>query len=73
MELRNETDPVSHPPVIGAVLDVAGSASQLLLDLPAVHALAGEDDPVTAAGGQIGAQVKMRVGERWISRFRTRS
>ncbi len=66
MELRTEPDPTHRLPVIGAVLDIAGSASQLLLDLAAVHALAEQADPVTAAGGQIGAQVKMRVGGRWI-------
>ncbi len=53
-------------PVLGAVLDISGPSSQLLLDLAAIRALPALADAVTAAGGQVGSQVKMRVGERWI-------
>ncbi|MEP9403010.1 ATP-binding protein [Sphingomonas silueang] len=58
--------PAVPPPVIGTVLAISGPASRLLLDLGQIHALADLPDAVTAAGGQIGSQVRMRVGSRWV-------
>ncbi|RYD67392.1 MAG: DUF87 domain-containing protein [Sphingomonadales bacterium] len=51
---------------IGAVLEIAGSSSRILLDPDAVSALSGNTDTVIANGGQVGAQVKMRVGSTWL-------
>ncbi len=59
-------EPIVCPPTLGVVLEISGPSSRLLLDLDRIHALAGEDDPVTAGGGQVGSPVKIRVDARWI-------
>ncbi len=51
---------------IGAVMEIAGSGSQILIDLSAIDALCDHDDPAIAAAGQVGSQVKMRLGTTWI-------
>jgi DNA helicase HerA-like ATPase len=51
---------------IGAVFEIAGSSSQVLLDLGELDALAGSDDAALANAGQVGAQVKIRVGPSWL-------
>lgn len=51
---------------IGAVFEIAGSSSQVLLDLTMLDALARSEDAAMAAAGQVGSQVKMRVGAIWI-------
>jgi len=51
---------------IGFVLSIAGSSSRVALDRSALAAVAGDRDPVTATAGQVGTQVKMRVGGSWL-------
>ena len=51
---------------IGAVISIAGSASRVLLDRAALAAVADDDDPAVACAGQVGGQIKMRVGAAWI-------
>ena len=47
---------------MGMVFQIAGSSSKILID-PQRLALLGQDmDPCTAMAGQVGSQVKMRVG-----------
>ncbi len=58
--------PVQGTASIGAVLSIAGSASRVLLDRAALEACATDPDPVTANAGQVGCQLKMRVGSAWI-------
>lgn len=55
-----------HAGAIGVVLSIAGSASQVLIDRAALEAIADAADPVAANAGQVGSQVKMRVGPAWI-------
>ncbi|MFS0772539.1 ATP-binding protein [Sphingomonas sp. 1P08PE] len=55
----------THAP-IGCVLAIAGSSSRVLLDRAAVEAVAADPDPVAAAAGQVGSQVKMRIGSTWL-------
>lgn len=50
----------------GVVFEIAGSSSQVLLDAAAMDALSTHPDPVVAAAGQVGSQVKMRVGNAWL-------
>ena len=51
---------------LGVVVAIAGSASRVLLDRAAI-AVAGDDpDPAIACAGQVGGQLKMRVGAAWI-------
>ena len=51
---------------IGAVLDISGSSSRVLLDMAAVGMLAGNTDPSLASAGQVGSQIKVRVGSTWL-------
>lgn len=51
---------------IGAVFEVAGAASQILLDPAELEALAGSGDSALAHAGQVGSLVKMRVGSAWL-------
>jgi DNA helicase HerA-like ATPase len=51
---------------IGQVVSVAGSGGQVLLDRAAVALTASLADPVAAAAGQVGSQIKLRVGGRWL-------
>lgn len=51
---------------IGAVTEIAGSASQILLDLDTVHTLTNDSDTAIASAGQIGSQVKIRAGGSWL-------
>ena len=51
---------------IGCVLSIAGSSSRILLSRTELDALAQHPDPVAAAAGQVGGQVKMRVGSAWL-------
>jgi DNA helicase HerA-like ATPase len=47
---------------IGRVIAVAGSGGQVLLDPAAVAVAAASDDPIAAAAGQVGSQIRLRVG-----------
>ena len=51
---------------IGVVFEIAGSSSQIMLDPLALERLTQSADPVVAAAGQVGSQVKMRVGSSWL-------
>ncbi len=51
---------------IGIVLSIAGGSSRVLLDQALVEAQASSSDPVTASAGQVGSQIKMRVGAAWL-------
>ena len=54
------------PAPIGVVFAIAGSSSRVLLDRASIGALCDDSDPVVAAAGQVGGQVKMRVGTTWL-------
>ena len=51
---------------IGQVAEISGSASQILLDARALADLAEHEDPSIAMAGQVGSQVKVRVGNSWL-------
>jgi len=51
---------------IGVVFEIAGSSSQILLDSSALDRFGQSADPVVASAGQVGCQVKMRVGSSWL-------
>ena len=51
---------------IGAVTAVAGGSSEVSLDAAALLDLAESADPSIAAAGQVGTQVKVRVGGAWL-------
>ena len=51
---------------IGVVLDVGGSGSQIAFDLQRLTECAADADPSIALAGQVGSQVKIRVGNAWL-------
>ncbi len=54
------------PMVIGQVVEIAGSGSQIRLDAAAVTALQSHSDPSISMSGQVGSQVKTAVGNSWL-------
>jgi len=51
---------------IGALIEIAGSGGQVLLDHDAIESYAGSPDPVLASAGSVGAQLKIRVSATWM-------
>ena len=51
---------------IGALIEIAGSGGQVLLDQQALDAYANNPDPVLASAGAVGNQLKIRVGATWM-------
>jgi uncharacterized protein len=51
---------------IGVILEIAGSGSQIALDLERLNECMEDADPSVALAGQVGSQVKIRVGNSWL-------
>ena len=51
---------------MGAVFQIAGSSSQVLIDATRLAHFADSSDACIAMAGQVGSQVKMRVGTVWL-------
>jgi DNA helicase HerA-like ATPase len=51
---------------IGGLIEIAGSGGQVVFDPDAIASYAADPDPVLAAAGSVGAQVKIRVGACWM-------
>ena len=51
---------------IGIVLEIAGSGSAIALDLQRLQECTEDSDPSIALAGQVGSQVKIRVGKGWL-------
>ena len=51
---------------IGVVLEIAGSGSQVALDLQRLNECADDLDPSVALAGQVGSQIKIRVKGGWL-------
>ncbi|MDI1295059.1 MAG: DUF87 domain-containing protein [bacterium] len=56
----------SLAPAMGIVFQIAGSSSKIVIDAARLAALGQNDDPCIAMAGQVGSQVKMRVGKSWL-------
>ncbi|QUT05312.1 DUF87 domain-containing protein [Sphingobium phenoxybenzoativorans] len=59
----------THPVLgeaMGWVFQIAGSSSQILIDAGRLANFAHDPDPCIAMAGQVGSQVKMRVGAVWL-------
>ena len=63
-EAPQEFDNAREP--IGIVLEIAGSGSHIALDLQRLQECSGDHDPSVALAGQVGSQVKIRVGKGWL-------
>ena len=51
---------------IGMVYEIAGSSSMVMLDPAALDLTMADPDPVVAAAGSVGSQIKLRVGGTWL-------
>ncbi len=51
---------------IGVVFQISGGSSQVVIELEAIDRLGNHSDPCIAMTGQVGSQVKMRLGSLWI-------
>ncbi|WP_373474895.1 ATP-binding protein [Sphingorhabdus sp.] len=51
---------------IGFVMEIAGSGSQVTLDAGVLSDLMSHHDPSIAMAGQVGSQIKIRVGSTWL-------
>ncbi len=51
---------------LGMVFQIAGSSSKVIIDAARQQALVLDADPCIAMAGQVGSQVKMRVGQSWL-------
>jgi DNA helicase HerA-like ATPase len=56
----------AEPGEIGRVLEIAGSSSQITLHAQMLQQLQDDPDPSIAMAGQVGSQVKLKVGDRWL-------
>jgi DNA helicase HerA-like ATPase len=51
---------------IGAVIEVSGGGARIRIDGRRLQALSDHDDPSVAMSGQVGSQVKLQSGRRWL-------
>lgn len=51
---------------IGVVLDVSGAACQIAIDPQRLSECISDQDPVVSLAGQVGSQIKIRVGTSWL-------
>ncbi|MEO9463675.1 MAG: DUF87 domain-containing protein [Marinomonas sp.] len=51
---------------IGVVLEIAGSGSQVAIDLQRLNECLDDADPSVAMAGQVGSQIKIQVGDNWL-------
>ena len=51
---------------IGVVLEISGSGSQIALDLQRINECMQDPDASIAMAGQVGSQIKIRVGDAWL-------
>ena len=51
---------------IGVVLEVAGAGSRIAFDLEKLSIASQDPDPSIALSGQVGSQIKIRVGNGWL-------
>ena len=56
----------SAVPAIGQVVEIAGSGSRVVMDGERLLDLQSHADPSVAMSGQVGSQVKMKVGASWL-------
>ena len=51
---------------IGVILEIGGAGSRIAFDIERLIAISVDDDPSVAISGQVGSQVKVRVGNGWL-------
>src|ERR1044072_7609083 len=63
---QHVSQPQSQLTPLGVVSEISGGSARILIDIEAMEALSQQTDPAIAMAGQVGSQVKMRVGKLWI-------
>ncbi|MEE4199794.1 ATP-binding protein [Erythrobacter sp.] len=63
-ERGGEKDNASLP--IGIVLEISGAGSQIALDMQRLSECMEDEDPSIMLAGQVGSQIKIRVGNAWL-------
>ncbi|MCL6698897.1 DUF87 domain-containing protein [Sphingomonas sp. NSE70-1] len=53
-------------PPIGQVLEIAGSGSRVVMDADKLNELQSHSDQSMSMSGQVGSQVKVKVGSSWL-------
>ncbi|MEM6477319.1 MAG: ATP-binding protein, partial [Pseudomonadota bacterium] len=61
---HGEIDNTRSP--IGVVLEISGAGSQVAFDLGRLNECMEDTDPSIQLAGQVGSQIKIRVGESWL-------
>lgn len=62
-----ELDPIDNArEPIGIVMEIAGAGSMIAIDLQRLTECAGDKDPSVSLAGQVGSQIKIRVGNGWL-------
>ena len=51
---------------IGEVIDIAGSSSKVIMETAILSGLLDHHDATVQMAGQVGSQVKIRVGQTWL-------
>ena len=51
---------------VGVVLEISGSGAQIAFDLQRINECSEDADPSIALAGQVGSQIKIRVGNSWL-------
>jgi len=51
---------------IGVVLEISGAGSQIALDMQRLNECMDDEDRSIALAGQVGSQIKIRVGDAWL-------
>ncbi|TMM49089.1 DUF87 domain-containing protein [Qipengyuania marisflavi] len=51
---------------LGVVLEISGAGSQIAIDLQRLNECMTDEDPSIAMAGQVGSQIKIRVGNSWL-------
>jgi hypothetical protein len=71
----DDPQPVAHTPIplrsqkyeqIGTVTEISGGGSRIRIDGQRLRALATDPDPSVALSGQVGSQVKLECGRKWL-------
>ena len=53
-------------PIVGQVMEIAGSGSQIRMDPATLATIQTHSDPAVSMSGQVGSQIKMAVGNSWL-------
>ena len=54
------------PVAVGVIFQISGDSCKILLDLHGIDVMSRSADPTIAMTGQIGSQIKARIGSSWL-------